>query len=76
MLLDHGIMWLKKSKIKSLYTILDKTELDVATHTIYSCGHGQLRTNIVLVGYKSDWLNCPYEDLRTYLNIFKYYYKC
>ncbi|XP_025413085.1 bumetanide-sensitive sodium-(potassium)-chloride cotransporter-like isoform X2 [Sipha flava] len=69
-LLDRGIMWLKKSKIKSLYIILDNTDLDVATHMVHGCGHGQIRTNIVLVGYKSDWLNCPYEDLRTYLNIF------
>ncbi|XP_015367251.1 PREDICTED: bumetanide-sensitive sodium-(potassium)-chloride cotransporter-like [Diuraphis noxia] len=68
--LDKGIQWLRKSGIKSLYVIIDNIELDLATYLIYSCGHGQLRPNIVMVGYKSDWLNCPYQDLQTYLNIF------
>jgi len=69
--LDKGIQWLRKSGIKSLYIVIDNIELDLATYLIYSCGHGQLKPNIVMVGYKSDWLNCPYQDLQTYLNIFK-----
>ncbi|XP_029347410.1 bumetanide-sensitive sodium-(potassium)-chloride cotransporter-like isoform X2 [Acyrthosiphon pisum] len=68
--LDKGIRWLRNSGIKSLYVVIDNIELDIATHIIYSCGHGQLRPNIAMIGYKSDWLNCPYQDLQTYLNIF------
>ncbi|XP_025204420.1 bumetanide-sensitive sodium-(potassium)-chloride cotransporter-like isoform X3 [Melanaphis sacchari] len=68
--LDKGIQWLRNSGIKSLYVILDNIKLDLATHIVYSCGHGQFKPNIVMVGYKSDWLNCPYQDLQTYLNIF------
>jgi len=69
--LARGIQWLRNSGIKSLYVVIDNIELDLATHMIYSCGHGQLRPNIAMVGYKSDWLNCPYQDLQAYLNIFK-----
>jgi len=69
--LKKGIQWLKNSRIKSLYVVIDNTELDLATRIIYSCGHGQLKPNIAMVGYKSDWLNCPYQDLQAYLNIFK-----
>jgi len=69
--LDKGIQWLKNSGIKSLYVVIDNIGLDLATHIVYSCGHGQFKPNIVMVGYKSDWLNCPYQDLQTYLNIFK-----
>ncbi|CAI6364618.1 unnamed protein product [Macrosiphum euphorbiae] len=68
--LARGIQWLRKSGIKSLYVVIDNIELDLATHMIYNCGHGQLRPNIAMVGYKSNWLNCPYQDLQTYLNIF------
>ncbi|XP_022163512.1 bumetanide-sensitive sodium-(potassium)-chloride cotransporter-like [Myzus persicae] len=68
--LDEGNQWLRSSGIKSLYVVIDNIELDLATHMIHSCGHGQLRPNIAMVGYKSDWLNCPYQDLQTYLNIF------
>ncbi|XP_022163509.1 bumetanide-sensitive sodium-(potassium)-chloride cotransporter-like [Myzus persicae] len=68
--LDKGIQWLRNSGIKSLYVVIDNIELDLATHMIYSCGHGQIRPNIAMIGYKSDWLNCPYQDLQTYLNIF------
>lgn len=69
--LDEGIQWLKEARIKSLYVIIEKLELDVATHMVYTCSHGLLKPNIVLIGYKSNWLNCPYKDLQTYLNVFK-----
>jgi len=69
--IDKGFQWLKSSGIKSLYVVLDNIELDSAIHMIYSFGLGQLRPNIAMIGYKSDWLNCPSQDLQTYLNIFK-----
>lgn len=51
---------------------MDNIELDAATQMVYNCGHGQLRPNIVLIGYKSDWLNCPQQDVQDFLNVFKY----
>ncbi|KAL5242036.1 hypothetical protein ACI65C_009446 [Semiaphis heraclei] len=68
--IEKGFKWLKSSGIKSFYVVLNNIELDLATHMIYSCVHGQLKPNITMIGYKSDWLNCPYHDLQTYLNIF------
>lgn len=71
MYLDEGIQWFKKVGIKSLYVIIENVELDTATQMVYTCGHGLLKPNIVLIGYKSNWLNCPYKDLQIFLNIFK-----
>jgi len=71
MYLNNGIQWFKNTRMKSLYVIMDNIELDVATQIAYDCGHGQFKPNIILVGYKSDWLNCPIEELQTFLNVFK-----
>lgn len=70
--LDDGIRWFNDSKVKSLYVVIDNAKLDLAARMVYNCGHGQLRPNIVLIGYKSDWLNCPHEELQSFLNVFKY----
>ncbi|XP_050443366.1 bumetanide-sensitive sodium-(potassium)-chloride cotransporter-like [Adelges cooleyi] len=69
-LLDEGIGWLKKSRLSCLFNVMDSVSVDAAVRMIYMCGHGQLRPNIILVGYKSDWSSCSEEELRSYLNIF------
>jgi len=63
--------WLKQSRIKSLYNVLDNTDLDIGVRIIDSCSHGILKPNIALVGYKYGWFNDADEDVQTYLNILK-----
>lgn len=64
--------WLKKTGVKSLYTVLDNIDLDDSISIMASCGHGILKPNVVLIGYKNDWFNCTDEDVETYLNALKY----
>lgn len=71
-LLEEGSNWLRKSGIKSLYNVLDNIDLDDGVRVMDSCGHGILKPNIVVVGYKNDWFNCEDEYVQTYLNILKY----
>ncbi|XP_050443364.1 bumetanide-sensitive sodium-(potassium)-chloride cotransporter-like isoform X2 [Adelges cooleyi] len=68
-ILDTGIGRFKKKGIKCLYNVLDQIDLDTAVRMMYLCGHGQLKPNIVLFGYKSDWMSCPEPQLQTYFNI-------
>lgn len=70
-MLEKGAKWLKQSGIKSLYNIIDNIELDVGFRIMNNYGHGILKPNIVLVGYKYDWFSCEDEDIQTYLNILK-----
>lgn len=55
-----------------MYNVLDNIDLDIGVHIINSCGHGILKPNIILLGYKHDWFNCTNDDIQTYLNILKY----
>lgn len=71
-LLENGMQWLKQAGIKSLYSILDNIDLDVGIHALNSCGHGILKPNIILIGYKHGWFNCMNEEIQIYLNILKY----
>lgn len=71
-LLEKGVNWLNKSGIKSLYNVLDNIDLDIGVHIVNSCGHGILKSNIILIGYKHDWFNCTDDDIQSYLNILKY----
>jgi len=71
-LLEKGVNWLKQTGIKSLYNVLDNIDLDIGVHIINSCGHGILKPNIILLGYKHGWFNCTDNDIQTYLNILKY----
>lgn len=65
------MQWLKRTGIKSLYSVLDNIDLDVGIHVINSSSHGILKPNIVLIGYKHGWFNCTSEDIQNYLNILK-----
>ncbi|VVC37171.1 Hypothetical protein CINCED_3A017148 [Cinara cedri] len=66
----NGVKWLKKMGIKSLYSVLDNIDLDIGVRIMMDCsGHGILKPNIILVGYKHGWFNCVHKDIKSYLNI-------
>lgn len=71
-LLEKGENWLNQNGIRSLYNILDNIDLDIGVHIMNSCGHGILKPNIIVIGYKHGWFNCKDDDIQTYLNILKY----
>lgn len=46
---------------------VDLTSIDLCI--FQATGVGKLRPNIVFLGYKNDWQNCPVKSLLEYFNI-------
>ncbi|XP_050525773.1 bumetanide-sensitive sodium-(potassium)-chloride cotransporter-like isoform X2 [Daktulosphaira vitifoliae] len=69
--MKNSMLWLKAYGIKCLYNILDGISLNLAVRMIYLCSYGQLKPNIIFMGFKSDWKNCSDDDLQSYFSIFK-----
>ncbi|XP_058809410.1 bumetanide-sensitive sodium-(potassium)-chloride cotransporter isoform X2 [Phymastichus coffea] len=62
--------WFRANKLKAFYSLLDgATFQDGATSLMQACGLGKLRPNVLLMGYKSDWLVCPRRSLVEYFNV-------
>ncbi|KAL1139874.1 hypothetical protein AAG570_006851 [Ranatra chinensis] len=65
-----GCDWLAIRKVKGFFTIVDGLRMEDGTKALMqSTGVGKLRPNVLLMGYKSDWQTCSFEDLQTYFNI-------
>ncbi|XP_014216505.1 bumetanide-sensitive sodium-(potassium)-chloride cotransporter isoform X2 [Copidosoma floridanum] len=62
--------WLRSNKIKAFYSVIDgATFQEGATSLMQACGLGKMRPNILLMGYKQDWLTCPRNELVMYFNV-------
>jgi solute carrier family 12 sodium/potassium/chloride transporter 2 len=70
MMLANTTSWLRTNKVKAFYSVVDgATFQDGATSLMQACGLGKMRPNILLMGYKQDWLTCPRENLVMYFNV-------
>ncbi|XP_055642655.1 bumetanide-sensitive sodium-(potassium)-chloride cotransporter-like isoform X2 [Toxorhynchites rutilus septentrionalis] len=59
--------FLEIRKIRGFYQPIDGVSFADGVHAlIQTSGVGKLSPNIVLLGYKADWVSCPAEDLRGY----------
>lgn len=64
-------------KIKGFYQPIDGMSFEDGVHAlIQTSGVGKLSPNIVLMGYKSDWMSCPVKDLLTYYNVLHDSFDC
>ncbi|XP_024941406.1 bumetanide-sensitive sodium-(potassium)-chloride cotransporter isoform X2 [Cephus cinctus] len=62
--------WFRTNKIKAFYSVIDGTSFqNGATSLLQTSGFGKLRPNILLMGYKQDWVSCPLEKLNMYFNV-------
>ncbi|XP_019869994.2 bumetanide-sensitive sodium-(potassium)-chloride cotransporter [Aethina tumida] len=62
--------WFKAHRIKAFYTQVDGVSFqEGCTALLKACGVGKLKPNILLMGYKSDWQKCSYEDLLDYFEV-------
>ncbi|XP_058840678.1 bumetanide-sensitive sodium-(potassium)-chloride cotransporter-like [Topomyia yanbarensis] len=69
-LLQEGKKAINISKIKAFYHILDGLPFDEGVRAmIQSSGFGKLSPNILLVGYKTNWLTCSSDELNRYYNV-------
>ncbi|RXG73338.1 Solute carrier family 12 member 2 [Armadillidium vulgare] len=61
--------WLQKHKVKAFYTLAEANNLEEGAKNLFQfTGLGNLRPNMVLLGFKSDWRDCDLEILRDYFN--------
>lgn len=62
--------WFEARKIKAFYNIVDGIGFEEGVRAlVQASGFGKLNPNIVLMGYKSDWRYCSYDDLQAYFNV-------
>ena len=68
--LKSGVeMWLKDHGIKAFFTAShDKSFSDGAISAMNLAGLGKLTPNMVLMGFKSDWMSDP-EGMEDYINV-------
>lgn len=68
--IQQGLSWLTLRKIKGFFSVVDGHKFEVAAHNlIQASGVGKLKPNVLMMGFKSDWLTCSHEDLQGYFNV-------
>uniref|UniRef100_A0A8D9ENE6 Bumetanide-sensitive sodium-(Potassium)-chloride cotransporter n=1 Tax=Cacopsylla melanoneura TaxID=428564 RepID=A0A8D9ENE6_9HEMI len=66
----NSIKWLQKNKDKAFYVVVDDGNFSDSVSVIMkSTGLGKLRPNVMMLGYKNDWMTCPVSDLDDYYNV-------
>ncbi|KAL1379867.1 hypothetical protein pipiens_003705 [Culex pipiens pipiens] len=69
--------FLEIRKIRGFYQPIDGMSIEEGVHAlIQTSGVGKLSPNIVLMGYKADWMTCPVKDLLTYYNVLHDSFDC
>ena len=62
--------WLAKHKKKGFYTLVEEENFERGAHAIMQIsGLGKLRPNMVMMGYKKDWVTCDRQDLIGYFSV-------
>lgn len=65
----NAVQWLKDQNIKAFFTAVPNKSLDKGAFSIITAGGlGKLVPNMVLLGYKNNWVN-DLENLDSYFNI-------
>ncbi|EEB16309.1 sodium-potassium-chloride cotransporter, putative [Pediculus humanus corporis] len=61
--------WLGHRKIKGFYALIDDVNFeDGVKSLLQAVGVGKLRPNVLMMGFKDDWITCSYENLLSYFN--------
>ncbi|XP_053669042.1 bumetanide-sensitive sodium-(potassium)-chloride cotransporter-like [Anopheles marshallii] len=67
---SESCSFLESRKIQGFYQQIDGIGMEKGVRAlIQTSGVGKLSPNIVLVGYKADWMRCPVQELQTYYNV-------
>ncbi|XP_053670098.1 bumetanide-sensitive sodium-(potassium)-chloride cotransporter-like [Anopheles nili] len=68
--LNDSRAFMEQRKIHGFYQLIDGIGMKEGVRALMqSSGVGKLSANIVLLGYKADWMRCSEEDLQTYYNV-------
>ncbi|CAH0553671.1 unnamed protein product [Brassicogethes aeneus] len=62
--------YLRSIKVKAFYTLIDNMKFEVgAKALLQTTGIGKLSPNVLMMGYKNDWVTCNRDDLVSYFNV-------
>ncbi|KAI8434431.1 hypothetical protein MSG28_012465 [Choristoneura fumiferana] len=69
-LYERAYHWFGKRKIKAFYSLVDDVNFkDGASALIQSSGLGKLKPNILMMGFKENWLNCDRSEIVDYVEV-------
>jgi hypothetical protein len=69
-LLRQARAWLGKHKVRAFYKHVEDDDFEHGARAmIQLVGLGNLRPNMLLLGYKSDWRDAPRDDVISYVNV-------
>lgn len=61
--------WLKFNRIKAFYAQVDEVTFEQGAQSLMQAtGLGKLRPNVLLMGYKSNWMSSSKKDSEMYFN--------
>ncbi|CAG7731127.1 unnamed protein product, partial [Allacma fusca] len=67
---QQAYQWLAKHKRKGFYSLIEDDKHDRAVRSIMQLsGLGKLKPNMVMMGYKNDWLTSSRQSVKEYVNI-------
>ncbi|KAL3280368.1 hypothetical protein HHI36_017857 [Cryptolaemus montrouzieri] len=62
--------WLRTNKIKGFYSIIDSMKFEEGSKALMqSSGIGKLSPNVLMLGYKNNWMTCNGDELLAYFNV-------
>lgn len=68
--IKKGNEYLSVRKIKGFFTVVDGLKFEVAARGLMQAsGVGKMKPNVLMMGYKNDWMRCNTDDLQTYFNV-------
>ncbi|XP_035891266.1 bumetanide-sensitive sodium-(potassium)-chloride cotransporter-like [Anopheles stephensi] len=68
--LNDSRCFMEARKVQGFYELIDGIGLEKGVRALMqTSGVGKLSPNIVLVGYKADWMRCSVQELQTYYNV-------
>lgn len=68
--INNVYSYLQINKIKAFYSILDDVNYELGARAFLQvAGIGKLKPNVLMIGYKNDWMACNKDDLLSYFNV-------
>lgn len=65
-----GEDWLQSRKNRAFFVLLTGISLERGVMAlVQSAGLGRLQPNIMLIGFKENWLTCALKDLESYVRV-------
>jgi len=62
--------WLIRQQVKGFYSLVDDVDFEEGARCLMQAsGVGKLKPNVVLMGYKADWITADHEDFKAYFRV-------